>query len=130
MVDISVRIRYSYRHSIGGIILKKQKREVLQGTLDLLILKVLDCYELHGYGIMQRLHTLTGGVFQVTPGSLFPSLQRMEANGWVKGTWDASENNRRAKYYAITASGRKQLAREQQNWDAITMAIARVLESA
>jgi transcriptional regulator len=124
------RMTYSYRHSTGGVIPQQRKRDVLQGTLDLLILKILEREPGHGYGIMGRLQQLTSGVFQVTPGSLFPSLQRMEENGWVKGTWKASENNRRAKYYSITASGRKQLAREQQNWDAITLAITRVLENA
>jgi PadR family transcriptional regulator PadR len=79
---------------------------------------------------MQRLQGLTGGVFQVTPGSLFPSLQRMEENGWVKGAWDSSENNRKAKYYTITAAGRKQLALEQQDWNAITLAITKVLQGA
>ena len=69
-------------------------------------------------------------MFQVTPGSLFPALQRMEENGWVKGTWEASENNRRAKYYAITLAGRKQLELEQKDWNAITGAIAQVLQKA
>jgi transcriptional regulator len=85
---------------------------------------------MHGYGIMQRLQDLTGGVFQVTPGSLFPALQRMEENDWVTGEWGTSENNRRARYYGITKAGRKQLAREQQDWSAITMAITKVLQNA
>ena len=109
---------------------KLKKRDVVQGTLDLLILKVLERGPNHGYGIMQRLQALTNGVFQVTPGSLFPALQRMEDNNWVKGSWDASENNRRAKYYSITALGRKQLGREEQDWKAITMAITKVLQGA
>jgi transcriptional regulator len=121
---------YSYRHSIGGIIPKQRKRDVLQGTLDLMILKILQRDRQHGYGIMQRLQDLTSGVFQVTPGSLFPALQRMEENGWLKGTWEASENNRRAKYYALTAAGRKQLEFEQKDWNAITLAIAQVLQKA
>ena len=95
-----------------------------------MILKILQRARQHGYGIMQRLQDLTGGVFQVTPGSLFPALQRMEENGWVKGTWEASENNRRAKYYAITLAGRKQLELEQKDWNAITGAIAQVLQKA
>ena len=95
-----------------------------------MILKILQRDRQHGYGIMQRLQDLTGGVFQVTPGSLFPALQRMEENGWVKGTWEASENNRRAKYYAITLAGRKQLELEQKDWNAITGAIAQVLQKA
>jgi PadR family transcriptional regulator PadR len=108
---------------------KYRKRDVLQGTLDLLILKILETHPYHGYGIMQRLQELTTGVFQVTPGSLFPSLQRMEENGWVKGSWETSENNRRAKYYSITAAGRKQLVREREDWNAITLAISRVLQN-
>jgi len=95
-----------------------------------MILKILQRDRQHGYGIMQRLQDLTGGVFQVTPGSLFPALQRMEENGWVKGSWDASENNRRAKYYTITTAGRKQLELEQKDWNAITLAIAQVLQKA
>jgi len=95
-----------------------------------MILKILQRDRQHGYGIMQRLQDLTGGVFQVTPGSLFPALQRMEENGWVKGGWDASENNRRAKYYTITTAGRKQLELEQKDWNAITLAIAQVLQKA
>jgi len=95
-----------------------------------MILKILQRDRQHGYGIMQRLQDLTGGVFQVTPGSLFPALQRMEENGWVKGSWEASENNRRAKYYTITTAGRKQLELEQKDWNAITLAIAQVLQKA
>jgi len=95
-----------------------------------MILKILQRDRQHGYGIMQRLQDLTGGVFQVTPGSLFPALQRMEENGWIKGTWEASENNRRAKYYTITSAGRKQLELEQKDWNAITLAIAQVLQKA
>ena len=79
---------------------------------------------------MQRLQDLTVGVFRVTPGSLFPSLQRMEEKGWVKGSWDLSKNNRKAKYYNITAAGRKQFAREQEDWKVITMAVAKVLQGA
>ena len=95
-----------------------------------MILKILQRDRQHGYGIMQRLQDLTGGVFQVTPGSLFPALQRMEENGWVKGGWDASENNRRAKYYTITTAGRKQLELEQKDWNAVTLAITQVLQKA
>ena len=95
-----------------------------------MILKILQRDRQHGYGIMQRLQDLTGGVFQVTPGSLFPALQRMEENGWVKGSWEASENNRRAKYYTITSAGRRQLELEQKDWNAITLAIAQVLHKA
>jgi transcriptional regulator len=83
---------------------------------------------MHGWGIMQRLRLLTDGVFQVTPGSLFPALQRLEDQGWTSSSWDISENNRRAKYYAITKSGRKQLAREEASWTVITSAVTKVLQ--
>jgi transcriptional regulator len=106
------------------------RKDVLQGTLDLLILRVIAREPMHGWGIMQRLRQLTGGVFQVTPGALFPALQRIEQNGWAKGDWGVSENNRRARFYAITKTGRKQLAREEEHWSAITLAVARVLEGA
>jgi PadR family transcriptional regulator PadR len=80
------------------------------------------------YGIVQRLGVLTQGRFQVTPGSLFPALQRIEDNGWAKGSWGTSENNRRARFYTITRAGGKQLVEEQRRWDEITVAVSRVLE--
>ncbi len=109
---------------------KDERKNVLQGTLDLLILRIVSAEALHGWGIMQRLKQLTGDVFQVTPGSLFPALQRLEESGWVEGKWGTSENNRKAKFYSITKAGRKQLVEEKQNWAAITTAVTRVLEGA
>lgn len=109
--------------------MKSAKKDVLQGTLDLLILKTLALTPMHGYGVAQRIEQITGGVFSVTPGSLFPSLHRMEENGWLNGTWGTSENNRRAKFYEITKAGRKQLEREKQDWDAITVAVRKILEA-
>ena len=106
------------------------RKDVPQGTLDLLILRILARERMHGWGIMQRLRELTDDVFQVTPGSLFPALQRIEECGWAAGDWDVSENNRRAKYYAITRAGRRQLLAEQAHWNTITLAVARVLEGA
>jgi len=106
------------------------RKDVPQGTLDLLILRILAREALHGWGIMQRLRQLTDDVFQVTPGSLFPALQRLEESGWADGSWETSENNRRAKYYTITKAGRRQLAKEEQHWKAITIAVERVLEGA
>jgi transcriptional regulator len=106
------------------------RKDVPQGTLDLLILRIIAREPMHGWGLMQRLRHLTNDVFQVTPGALFPALQRLEENGWASSSWDTSENNRRAKYYAITKSGRKQLAREELRWQAITLAVSRVLEGA
>jgi PadR family transcriptional regulator PadR len=108
----------------------RDRKDIPQGTLDLLILRILTREAMHGWGIMQRLRDLTGDVFQVAPGSLFPALQRIEERGWASGSWGISENNRKAKYYAITAAGRRQLNVEQARWSSITLAVARVLESA
>lgn len=92
------------------------KAELPRGTLDLLILKVLALEALHGVGISRRIHQITNGAFQVSFGSLFPSVHRMEESGWVVAEWRASENNRRAKYYKLTASGRKRAAMEERDW--------------
>ncbi len=105
------------------------KTEVLRGTLDMLILKTLSLQPLHGLGVSRRIDQITEGVFQVKPGSLFPALQRLEQEGWIKGTWGESENNRRAKYYQLTAAGRRRLGAEKQNWMQVVLAITRVLEA-
>jgi PadR family transcriptional regulator, regulatory protein PadR len=102
---------------------------LLQGTLDLLILKTLALQELHGLGISHRIAQITQGTFQVKPGSLFPALHRMEESGWLESYWGESENNRRAKYYRLTASGRAQLAAETDEWQRISIAMASALES-
>jgi transcriptional regulator len=107
----------------------QNRKDIPQGTLDLMILRILAREPMHGWGIMQRLRDLTGNVFQVAPGSLFPALQRIEERGLASGTWGISENNRRARYYAITSAGRKQLAAERAHWEAVTSAVARVLEA-
>jgi PadR family transcriptional regulator PadR len=107
----------------------KEKRDVLQGTLDLLILRTLALRPMHGYGIAQRIEQITGGVFKVTPGSLFPALHKMEEIGWIEGSWGTSENNRRAKYYEVTKAGWKQLELEKKDWNAIAIAVSKVLES-
>ena len=109
---------------------KLDKLDVPQGTLDLMILTILVREPLHGYGISQRLATLSHDSFQVNPGSLFPSLYRLEQDGKLKAEWRPSENNRNAKYYALTASGRKQLEQHRRRWDRISFAIASVLEGA
>ena len=101
---------------------------LLQGTLDLLILKALSTGELHGLGVSARIEQLTGGTFAPQPGSLFPALHRLEEAGWLEASWAASENNRRAKFYTLTASGRRQLGEEQANWNRIALAMARALE--
>jgi len=102
---------------------------LLQGTLDLLILKALALTELHGLGISRRIAQMTKDTFQVKPGSLFPALHRMEEAGWLASYWGDSENNRRAKYYRITAAGRRQLQSETEQWQTIALAIASALAS-
>ena len=102
---------------------------LLQGTLDLLILKALATGELHGLGVSRRIEQLTQGTFVVQPGSLFPALHRLEEAGWLAAVWQPSENNRRAKYYALTRKGRKQLGEETAQWNRIARAIARALET-
>ncbi len=106
------------------------RKDVVQGTLDLLVLRIIAAQPMHGWGVMQRLRYLTDDVFQVTPGSLFPALRRLEDNGWASGSWGPSENNRKARYYAITKAGQRQLAREKEYWKSITMAVEKVLEGA
>ncbi len=103
--------------------------ELLQGTLDMLILKTLALEELHGLGISRRIEQITKGTFQVKAGSLFPALHRMEEEGWLCSTWGESENNRRAKFYKLTKSGRRQLETETERWGRISLAIARALEA-
>jgi transcriptional regulator len=102
---------------------------LLQGTLDLLILKALALGELHGLGVSRRIEQITKGTFQVKPGSLFPALHRMEEAGWLAATWGASENNRRAKYYHLTAAGRRQFDAEVGEWKRIAVAIATALQA-
>jgi PadR family transcriptional regulator, regulatory protein PadR len=103
--------------------------ELLQGTLDLLILKALGAGSYHGLGIAERVEQMTRGTFQVGPGSLFPALHRMEERGWLVSGWGASENNRRAKYYRLTAAGRRQLKTETARWGRISFAISSALET-
>ncbi len=105
------------------------KADLLRGTLDMLILKTLSLQPLHGLGISQRIEQVTGGVFQVKPGSLFPALHRLEQEGWIKGSWGESVNNRRAKYYQMTAAGRRRLGEEKRNWAQVVLAITRVMEA-
>lgn len=103
--------------------------EVLRGTLDLLILKTLSLQPLHGLGLARRIGQVTDGTFDVKPGSLFPALHRMEQKGWIEGSWGESENNRRAKFYRLTAAGRRRLGEEKENWLQVALAIGKVLEA-
>ena len=102
---------------------------LLQGTLDLLILKTLTLEPLHGLGVARRLEQITKGTFQVKPGSLFPALHRMEQAGWLESHWGESENNRRAKYYELTKAGRRQLKEETDEWSRISLAIGMALKT-
>ena len=106
-----------------------RRAALLQGTLDLLILKALSTGEMHGLGVSRRIQQITGGTFVVQPGSLFPALHRLEEAGWLSSEWAASDNNRRAKYYTLTKSGRRQLAEETANWNTVALAIAQALET-
>jgi len=106
------------------------RTEVLQGTLDLMVLKTLDTMgPLHGYGIAQRILQISDSVLQLNQGTLYPALLRLEQRGWITSEWGRSDNNRRARYYSITNSGRKQLAVETENWERLAGIIARLLET-
>lgn len=107
----------------------QSQTELLQGTLDMLILKALALEEMHGLGISRRIEQVTKGTFQVKPGSLFPALHRMEEEGWLASSWGESQNNRRAKYYRLTKKGQRQLETETERWGRISLAIERALEA-
>ena len=107
----------------------KKQVELLQGTLDMLILKTLRLEPLHGVGVAERIEQVTQGTFHVKPGSLFPALHRMEEKGWLAASWGESENKRRAKYYSLTKAGRRQLETETERWQQISLAVARALEA-
>jgi transcriptional regulator len=104
--------------------------ELLQGTLELLVLKTLTLEPMHGWGIAQRIQQLSRDVFQVNQGSLYPALQRMLRKGWIKSEWRVTENNRQARYYALTAAGRKQIAAERAQWERASMAVNWILDFA
>ena len=106
-----------------------QPQNLLQGTLDLLVLKVIGDGEFHGLGISRRIEQITQGTFCVKPGSLFPALHRMEEAGWLTSYWGDSENNRRAKYYRRTKAGERQLGVEAEQWSTIVQAMARALKA-
>ena len=109
--------------------LAKQKSDLLQGTLDMLILKTLALQPEHGWGIAQRIQQISDGVLNVNQGSLYPALYRLEEKGWVATEWGSSDNNRQAKYYSLTRAGRKQLAEEEENWRRLSTAITQVLQA-
>jgi PadR family transcriptional regulator, regulatory protein PadR len=104
--------------------------DLVQGTLDLLILKAIAPAPLHGWGVAQRISQLSQDVLKVGQGSLYPALQRLEREGWIKAAWGASENNRRARFYSLTKAGQKHLEREEATWERLSSAIALVLRTA
>jgi PadR family transcriptional regulator, regulatory protein PadR len=107
------------------------KADVLQGTLDLMVMKTLESMgALHGYGIAQRLLQVSGSVLQLNQGTLYPALLRLEQRGWIASKWGTSDNNRRARFYSLTRTGRKQLQREAEDWQRMAGIIARVLGGA
>lgn len=106
------------------------KKDLLQGTLDLLILRVLHGGPMHGFGIAQKIHVLSKDALRVEEGSLYPCLYRMEAKSWIKAAWGVSENNRKAKFYELTKKGRKQLATEETTWARLAAAVGQVLKAA
>ena len=109
--------------------MKTNRTDLMQGTLELLILKTLSRKSLHGYGIAQQIHQAVDDLLKVEDGSLYPALYRMEERGWISSEWGVSENNRRAKFYKLTKAGRKQLATQSENWERVSRAMVRVLEA-
>ena len=109
--------------------MKKEKADLLQGTLDMLILKALSLGPLHGYGIIQRIHQLSDEMLQVEQGSLYPALYRIEQKGWLSSEWDVHDTGRRAKFYSLTRAGRRQLQVEEASWELLVMAIAKVRQA-
>lgn len=106
-----------------------QKADLLQGTLDMLILKAVSLGPLHGYGIIQRIRQMSGEMLNVEQGSLYPALYRIEQRGWVSSAWGLNETGRRAKFYTLTPEGRKQLEAEEASWDRLVLAVARVRQA-
>jgi transcriptional regulator len=107
-----------------------EKTDLLQGTLDLLILKVVALGPVHGYGIAQRIRQISSDVLQVQQGSLYPALHRLEKRGWIAADWGESENNRQARFYRLSAKGRKQLVAEEETWNRLSQAVALILRTA
>jgi len=108
----------------------KSRSELLQGTLELLILKILSLEPMHGWGISERIQLLSDEVFLVNQGSLYPALQRMKRKGWITSAWRVTENNRRARYYALTPAGERQLGEEREAWARSSTAVERILDAA
>lgn len=107
----------------------KANVDLLQGTLDMLILKTLQPEPLHGWGIAQRIQQMSREVLQVNQGSLYPALHRLQRQGWIAAQWGTSDNNRRAKYYRLTGAGQRQLASETHNWERLSQAVTEILQT-
>lgn len=122
-------VAYYGNLGIEEINVAKNKADLLQGTLDMLILKSLSLGELHGYGIIQRIRQLSDEMLNVEQGSLYPALYRIEQKGWVSARWDVHETGREAKFYKLTRAGRKQLETEEASWDRLVLAIAKVRQA-
>jgi PadR family transcriptional regulator PadR len=110
-------------------VMEGKPAELLQGTLELLVLKILTLEPMHGWGIGQRIQQISREVFQVNQGSLYPALQRMKRKGWIRSEWRVTEHNRRARYYLLTAEGRRQLETEQQQWERVSAAVNWILRA-
>ena len=108
----------------------RQKTDLLQGTLDMLILKALSAGPLHGYGVGRRIELLAEELLRVEEGSLYPALYRLEERGWIESEWGKSENNRRARFYRLTAAGRRQLGVEEENWRRLALGVGKVMQGA
>src|SRR5262245_39672314 len=121
-------VRYLSKHK--GSDMDQKRFELPQGTLDLLILKTLAIQPLHGWAISERLHQVSAAALQIGQGSLYPALHRLERRGWIKGKWGASDNNRRAKYYELTRTGRRQLEIDAEEWRRLTVVVSQVLDMA
>jgi transcriptional regulator len=114
---------------LGGAVVSKSKAGLLQGTLDMLILKALSLGALHGYGVGQRIAQISDNTLNIEEGSLYPGLYRLERRGWIESEWDVSDNNQRAKFYKLTGAGRKQLIIEEQNWERLAGATMKALRA-
>jgi PadR family transcriptional regulator len=107
-----------------------RQEDLLQGTLDMLVLKVLAIEPMHGWGLTQRIEQMTDNVLSVRQGSLYPALLRLSRRGWITSAWQRTENNRRARYYSLTARGRRQLERETESWERLSAAIGQIMRTA
>ena len=118
-----------YSRSHTGVLMADDTEDILKGTLDMLILKSLVLEPMHGWGIGERITQLSKGVFRLQTGTLYPALQRLQRRGWITAEWQTSENGRRARYYQLTASGRKQLEAERASWARAALAVKRILDA-